>query len=91
MGCLRWAVISSAARAFPGGRFAHPEDQNEEENEKNLSKIKKKLSKFEERVRKVELLPTRDCEAGYGPGCYRRLCLHEEPLRVNTVQVSTGE
>ena len=23
---------------------------------------------FEERIRKVELLPTRNCEAGYGPG-----------------------
>ena len=27
----------------------------------------KKLLKFEEKMRKVELLPTRDCEAGYGP------------------------
>ena len=29
-------VISSVARAFPGGRIAHPEGQNEEENGKKL-------------------------------------------------------
>ena len=27
--------------------------------------------KFEEKMRKVEFLPTRDCEAGYGPACWR--------------------
>ena len=27
------ATFSGVARAFPGGRFAHPENQNEEENE----------------------------------------------------------
>ena len=58
---------SGVARAFPGGRLAQPEGQNEEENEKSLRKNKKKWSKFEEKMRKVELLPTRDCEAGYGP------------------------
>ena len=40
---------NGVARAFPGGQLAHPESQNEEENEKSLRKIKKKkLSKFEE-------------------------------------------
>ena len=34
-------VFSGVARAFPGGRLAHPEDQNEEENEKILRKNKK--------------------------------------------------
>ena len=29
---------SGVARAFPGGRAAHPEDQNEEENKENLRK-----------------------------------------------------
>ena len=58
---------SGVARAFPGGRVAHPEGQNEEENKKSVRKNKKNWSKFEERMRKVELLPTRDCEAGYGP------------------------
>ena len=62
-GCYRGSKFTSGvARAFPGGRVAHPEGQNEEENAKNLRKNRKNLSKFEE----VELLPTRDCEAGYG-------------------------
>ena len=56
----------SVARAFPGGQLAHPEGQNEEENEQSLKKNKKKCSRSEEKM-KVELLPTRDCEAGYGP------------------------
>ena len=58
---------SGVARAFPGGRLAHPEGQNEEENKLSLRKNKKICSKFEEKMRKVEFLPTRDCEAGYGP------------------------
>ena len=62
-------VVSGVARAFPGGRLAHPEDQNEEENKKSLRKNKQNWSKFEEKMRKTELLPTRDCEAGYGPAC----------------------
>ena len=52
---------SGVAKAFPGGR-------NEEENEKSLRKNKKNLLKFEEKLKKVELLPAQDCEAGYGPG-----------------------
>ena len=35
-------VVSGVARAFPGGRVAHPEGQNEEENEKILRKNKEK-------------------------------------------------
>ena len=58
---------SGVARAFPGGRLAHLENQNEEENKWSLRKNKENWSKFEEKVRKVELLPTRDCKAGYGP------------------------
>ena len=61
-------ITSGVARAFPGGRVAHPEGQNEEETKSSLRKNKKNWSKFEEKIRKVELLPTRDCEAGYGPG-----------------------
>ena len=53
------------ARVYPGGRVAHPGGQNEDENGKSLRKNKKYWSKFEERRRKVELLPTWDCEAGY--------------------------
>ena len=59
---------SGVARAYPGGRLAHPEGQNEEENKKSLRKNEKHWLKFEEKMRKVELLPTWDCEAGYGPG-----------------------
>ena len=31
-------LVSGVARAFPGGRAAHPEDQNEEESNENLRK-----------------------------------------------------
>ena len=55
--------ISGVARAFPGGRVAHSESQNE----KNLRKNNKNWSKFEGKWGKLEILPTRDCEAGYGP------------------------
>ena len=58
---------SGVARAFLGGRLAHPEGQNEEDNKWSLRKIRKNWSKFEEKMRKVELLPTLDFEAGYGP------------------------
>ena len=61
-------IFSGVARAFPGGQVAHPDGQNEEENEKKkMRKIGKYWLKFEERMRKVELLPTLDCEAGYTP------------------------
>ena len=58
---------SGVARVFPGGRLAYPENQNEEENKESLRKNKENWSKFEEKVGIVGLLPTRDCEAGYGP------------------------
>ena len=61
--------FSGVARAFPDGRLARPEGQNEEENGKNLRKSKKNWSKFEEK--NVELLPTRNWEAGYGHGGFR--------------------
>ena len=48
---------SGVARAFPGGRVAHPEGQNEEENEKSLRKSKKNWSKFEEKMRKGNSCP----------------------------------
>ena len=56
------SIFSGVARAFPGGRLAHPDSQNEE----SLRKNEKEWSKFEEKMWKVELLPTRDCEARYG-------------------------
>ena len=63
--CFPTSFVSGVARAFPGGRVAHLESQNEEENEKSLRKNKKKLSKFGGKIRKVELLPTQDCEASW--------------------------
>ena len=33
---------SGVARAFPGGQAAHPEDQNEEENEERLIRGKRR-------------------------------------------------
>ena len=66
--CWRYGKTNSGvARTFPGGRVAHPESQNEEENKYSLRKNKKNWPKFEEKIRKVELLPTRACEAGYDP------------------------
>ena len=63
-----WDIFSGVTRAFPGGPIAYPEGQNEEEKEKTLRKNKKNLLKFEKKMNKVEVLLTRDCEAGNGPG-----------------------
>ena len=38
VGVLGYATSSGVARAFPGGRAAHPENQIEEEKEGKLSK-----------------------------------------------------
>ena len=38
--CSKYAVNSGVARAFQGGRVAHPEGQNEDENYENLRKNK---------------------------------------------------
>ena len=67
--CLR-NIISGVAKTFPGGRLAHTEGQNEEENKLSLRKHQENWSKCAEKMRKVELFPTRDCEAGYGPEYY---------------------
>ena len=61
-----YMFVSGVAGAFLGGRLAHSEGQHEEEK-LSLRKNKKNWLKFEEKVRKVELLPTQDCEAGHGP------------------------
>ena len=37
---------SGVARAFPGGRAAHPEDQDEEENEENVRKNERNYRKM---------------------------------------------
>ena len=61
--CWHTGVVSG----FQSGRLAHPESLNEDENcqRKKISKVVGNLRK------KVERLPTRDCEAGYaGMGIY---------------------
>ena len=40
-----------------------------------MRKNKENWSKFEEKVRKVELLPTRDYKAGYGPVYFNVDCI----------------
>ena len=57
---------SGVARASPGGRLPHQEGQNEDKNEERLREKTKKTFKLR-KMRRVELLPTRDCEAGYAP------------------------
>ena len=47
---------SGVARAFPGGRVAHQDSLNEEENEKSLRKNEKKWSKFGEKLRKMKII-----------------------------------
>ena len=64
--CLFCTFASGVAWAFPGGRLAHPEGQNEDKNEESLRKIRKNDWNWG-KMRKVEFLPTRSCEAGYGP------------------------
>ena len=39
------AATSGVARAFPGGRLPHPEDQNEEGSKEKLRKMRKKYRK----------------------------------------------
>ena len=60
------AISSGVARAFSGGRLAHPEGQNEEEISKVWGKIRKIDQSLRKKNEEVELLPTRNCEAGYG-------------------------
>ena len=46
--CTSYARSSGVARAFPGGRLAHQEVQNEEENEEKLRENTGKQGKIEE-------------------------------------------
>ena len=68
---LQWGSqgLSGWATRPPGG-------QNEEENMNSLRKNMTSWSKFEEKMRKVEFLPTQDCEASYGPAwlVYKKAC-----------------
>ena len=59
---------SGVARAFPGGRAAHPEDQNEEENEEKLRKNERSYRKMRKDWGNHPIFPAREWEASYGPG-----------------------
>ena len=63
---LVWLIYVSVARAFLGGQIAHSVGQIVEEIVENLKKSEKNWCIFEEKLEKVEYLPTWDCEAGYG-------------------------
>ena len=70
--CLYKAILkihrlSGVARAFPGGRAIHLENQNEEENEERLRKSKRTYRKMRKDWGNVLILPTQEWEAGYGP------------------------
>ena len=60
-------LLSGLASAFPGGRVAHPEDQNEEENEENLRENERIYWKMRKDWRNNPILPTRGWEAGCSP------------------------
>ena len=60
-------VYSGVARAFPGGRPAHPEPQIEEENGENLRKDERKSRRMRKNWGNVAFLPTRGWESDYGP------------------------
>ena len=44
--------------------LTHPEGQNEDKNEESLRKNKKKITEIWGKMRKVELFPNGNCEAG---------------------------
>ena len=56
---------------------------------KKKVKFEEKLTKFEEKIRKVELLPTRDCEAGYGPAYNAFVKRHLEPTPLKSSPLFT--
>ena len=62
------AINSSVARAFPGGRSAHPEPEIEEENGEKLRKDERKSRRMRKNLGNVAFLPTRGLESDYAPG-----------------------
>ena len=70
---------SGVARAFPGGRVAHPEGQNEEENEEKLRKNERKHRKIRKNSGNVLILPNREWEASYGPANKWHFCCKLQP------------
>ena len=60
MWVINGLIHSGLARAFLGGRVAHPEGQNEEENEEKLRKNERKHRKMRKNWENVLILPIRD-------------------------------
>ena len=60
------AVAKPGTIELSGWANHQPNGLNEEINEENLRKKKKIMGKWG-KMRKVELLPTQDCETGYTP------------------------
>ena len=60
-------IFNCVARALPGGRAAHLEGQEEDENVESLRKNKNNWRKFEEKWESWNSCPLLDCEAGYAP------------------------
>ena len=62
-----WNICSGVARAFLSEQVAHPEDQNEEENEESLRKNERNYRKMKKDWGKCSISPTREWQAGYSP------------------------
>ena len=73
------SIFSGVARAFPGGRPAHPEPQIEEENEEKLRKVERKSRRMRKNWGNVAFLPTQGWESDYTPEYFGRT------LRLRTV------
>ena len=71
--CFRFTTLkifllqsNDVARAFPGGRAAHPEDLRKKVK-KEWGKNKRTYRKIRKNWGNVLIMPTREWEAGYGP------------------------
>ena len=60
-------LYSGVARAFPGGRPAHPEPQIEEENGEKFRKDERKSRRMRKNWGNVAFLPTWGWESDYAP------------------------
>ena len=63
----KYAYVQWRSQGLPGWASRPPGEPKWGRKWVRLRKNKINWSKFEEKMRKVEILPIRDCEAGYGP------------------------
>ena len=80
--CKFRSFISGVATGLPGGDSSTRRAEMRKKMRKVWGKIRKNWSKFEENMRKVELLLTRDCEAGYGPVLHHLLQRQQDELKL---------